>query len=190
MAHVTGYTTILSKALYLGAVALIASFGLSGISASVSAQEFLEGQSKGMNKCVRAILRGHTVKRVNVHGHHFNCLPLKRFEGGRRVISVDNNRRGRMDHSFRVIFFVNRVGTREYIRNNSAKVRIIRTKDILDIFPPYRFRGPPGRRREARDYDSYVRSAREIQPREVEDWEDAARQIATIVIATLGEPWP
>lgn len=180
-----------SRLARLAAAALVASVGFGAMSAPASAQQFLAGQSEGMNRCVRAILLGYTVKRVNVHGHHFNCHPLRRFVTGRRVISLDNNRRGRYDHSYTVNFGVNRVGAREYIRNNSANVRIVAAKDILDIFPPFSFKGPsaPGRQ-VARDYDFYVRSARQIRPREQDDWKVVARQIATIVIATLGEPWP
>jgi len=172
------------------ATALVASLAFAVMATPASAQQFLAGQSDGMNRCVRAILRGYTEKRVNVHGHHFNCYPLRRFENGRRVISLRNNRRLRRDHSFTVNFRVNRVGAREYIRNNSARVRIVSSKDILDIFPPYRFRGPSRPGTGARDYDSYVRGARQVRPREEKNWETVARQIATIVIATLGEPWP
>lgn len=174
----------------LATAALFASFGFSIVGTPATAQQYLDGQSNGMNRCVRAILRGYMVKRVNVHGNHFNCYPLRRFEEGRRVISLHNNRRFRVDHVFTVNFQVNRVGPREYIRNNSARVRIIHAKDLIDIVPPYEFEGPRGRARGARDYDFYVRRARQIRPREEDDWVVVASQIATIVIATLGEPWP
>lgn len=174
----------------LAAAAFVAGLNLGVAGTQASAQQFLIGQSEGMNRCVRAILRGYTVKRVDVHGHHFNCKPLRRLEDGRRVISISNNRRLRHDHWFSVSFRVNRVGEREYIRNNSARFGILRSIDLIDFVPPFEFTGPPGRTSGARDYDFYVRRAREIRPREQRSWEVVAKQIATIVIATLGEPWP
>lgn len=173
----------------LTAAALVASFGFMGTPAS--AQQFLAGQSRGMNRCVKAILGGYTVNRVNVHGHHFNCYPLRRGDQGKRAIKLENNRRLRADQTYWVNFVVNRVGSREYIRNNSARVTTVNVKDIIGIFSqlPYRFHGASAYFG-PRDYDSYVRGAREVRPREEEYWDVVARQIVTIVIATLGEPWP
>ena len=57
-------------------VGALAGLSIAAAAQSVDAASFVDGKSKGMTKCVRAILGGYEVKRVNVHGHHFNCKPM------------------------------------------------------------------------------------------------------------------
>jgi len=155
--------------------------------APAAAESFLDGKSRGMTKCVRAILGGYETKKVNVHGHHFNCKPLLRKIDSRgglyRQIWLSHAQRGKDDQIYS-IFYVNSLNV---IVPNSLRFRIRKGVSIKTFKPGFEFRGPSNLP-DVLDYDVYARSARAMRPVKVDDWEHAARQIATVVIAELGNP--
>lgn len=168
--------------------ALVSGVGVAASTGAASADIFLDGQSSGMNKCVRAILGGYEVKKVNVHGHHFNCKPLRRWDSQRRTLWLSHSRFG-SDDQFVVTFRINRSGALEILQVNSARETIRRGKLNLAIFNT-KFHGPPGYP-DIRNYGYYANSARRIRPVKQDNWKAVARQITTIVIAQLGyDPTP
>lgn len=172
----------------LAVSALISGMGIAASTGSSSADIFLDGQSRGMNKCVRAILGGYEVKKVNVHGHHFNCKPLRRWDSQRRTLWLSHAQFG-SDDQFVVTFRVNRSGALEIIQANSAKGHINRGKINLSRLR-LKFRGPsnPGGNQ---NYGFYANRARAIRPENRDNWRTVAWQIATIVIAQIGyDPTP
>jgi hypothetical protein len=172
----------------LAVSALISGMGIAASTGNASADIFLDGQSSGMNKCVRAILGGYEVKKVKVHGHHFNCKPLRRWDSERRTLWLSHAQFG-SDDQFVVTFRVNRSGALEIIQVNSAKTHIRRGKINLSRLRAH-FRGPSNPASN-RNYGYYANRARAIRPVKRDSWRTVARQIATIVIAQIGyDPTP
>jgi hypothetical protein len=164
----------------MAAAVLVA--GMATAPAAEWPQDLLAGKSGGLLKCVRGILRDGTVRHVKVKGHHFHCKYLVKGKDGERVIWLTHEQFGRDDN----IRFRFRVDPWNKIVTDSLKVEInkgISIHSLKAIFP-FEFKGPsnPGRR----DYDAYVRSARQIGNGKVKKWESAAGAVATIVIAQIG----
>ena len=173
----------LARLAILGAVAGLT---LAAAPQQAEARSFLEGQSNGMRKCVRAILGGYEVKRVNVHGHHFNCKPMARGSArwpNRRQIWLSHSQRGPDDQ----VLFNFEVNSLNEIDGGRPYYRIIRgisVKSFGSIIKP-EFHGPPGL---PADYDYYAEQARRVSPVEVKRWQVAAIQILTVALAEFGNP--
>ncbi len=170
----------------LAMAGVVAGLGLVAAPQAAEARSFLDGKSRGMQKCVRAILGGYEVKRVNVHGHHFNCKPMARGSArwpNRRQIWLSHSQRGPDDQ----VLFNFEVNSLNEIDGNRPYYRIIRgvsVKSFGAIIKP-EFHGPPGL---PADYDHYAEQARRVSPVEVRRWQVAAIQILTVALAELGNP--
>ncbi len=166
-------------------VSALAGLSITAAVQSVEAASFLTGKSNGMKKCVRAILGGYEVKRVNVHGHHFNCKPLVRktsSSGGQyRHIWLSHSQRGKDDQ----VYFIFYVDSLNRVRPNLVKRRINKGISIGSL--AVEFQGPANMP-DVVDYAFYAEQARSIRPAKVDNWKTAASQIATVVIAELGNP--
>lgn len=152
------------------------------------AQSFLTGKSKGMTECVRAIFSNKEVKKVNVHGHHFNCKPLIRSNPRDRTIHISHAQVGLDDQVF-VTFTVNSLGV---MLPNSAEAIIgqgISINSIVKV-PKKRPVKPSSwvGRYVSHTYATVANKAQRIAPKKTKDWQEAAGQIAAVVIAELGKP--
>lgn len=159
-----------------------------GISAqSAEASSILEGKSRGMTKCVRAILGGYEVKKVNVHGHHFNCKPMlssNNSRGSFRHVYLSHSQRG-IDDQVWINFEVNSLNV---IVPNTAKFQIYRGLSVKSLDRlRFKFKGPSNPPAIA-DYAFFAKRAREMRPVEVDNWQQVARQIMAVVIAEVGNP--
>ena len=171
--------------------------------AAAQDNSFLEGKSDGMRRCVSVILHGtKIVEKINVHGHHFNCRPMRRFnrEGiNFRRFWLDHAQFGKDD-----TYFVNfQVDERNVLVAGTMKMSITKGVSIdtlkrnakwLNVTTainslllkyvksfPVKFEGPA-----SLSYDNVARIAREIPAVETEEWETAAMEIALITIAEHG----
>jgi len=170
----------------LAMAGVVAGLGLAAAPQAAEARSFLEGQSAGMQKCVRAILGGYEVRRVNVHGHHFNCKPMPRGSNSypnRRQIWLSHSQRGRDDQ----VLFNFEVNSRNEIDGDRTYYRVLRGVSVhtLGSIVHPKFRGPPGL---PADYAYYAEAARKVSPIEVREWRSAAIQILTVAVAELGNP--
>lgn len=150
------------------------------------AASFVDGKSKGMTKCVRAMLGGYKIKKVNVHGHHFHCHPLYSGSGGERTIRLTHSQFGKDDE----VFYYFTVNSLNVIQADTLRRRVIRgiaLKNIGKMLPPYKFKGPPGAPI-PQNYDDFARYAHAIRPVKVRGWRTVAKQISSVVIAELGNP--
>lgn len=150
------------------------------------AASFVDGKSKGMTKCVRAILGGYKIKEVNVHGHHFHCHPLYSGADGQRVLRLTHSQFGKDDEVF-YYFTANSLNVIQANTLRRREIRGIALRNIGKILPPYKFKGPPGQPI-AQEYDGFVRDARAIRPVNVKEWRFVAKQISSVIIAELGNP--
>lgn len=171
-----GFRTMLRSA----ALVAVAAFAVA-TPEMAAAEEFIAGKSTGMTRCVRAILDGYKVKKVNVHGHHFHCFPLGRgpVNNGRSFVLVHDQ--FGPDDSILFRFRVDS-GNRFVPRSMRVKKNTSLLMDIAKMLNGVEFRGPDG---PPLDYQGYRDAALDIRPQRVKDWETAAYQIHLVVVAEL-----
>jgi hypothetical protein len=186
------------------AIGFVTSLALVTAPLPVSAQSFLEGKSDGMRRCVTVILHGTgLVKKINVHGHHFNCRPMFRASderGNFRQIHLAHAQFG-VDDQYSVSF---KVDGQNVLVPATLKISVVKGVSIdtlknkakylnlttainsllLDLGKnaPAKFTGPSG----PDSYDRIARMARAIPAIETKEWETAAFEIALVTIAEHG----
>lgn len=187
------------------AIGLVTTLALAVAPLPASAQSILEGKSNGMRRCVTVILHGtKLVKKINVHGHHFNCRPIRRVNNEQgndfQQIRLDHAQFGKDDN-----YFVNfHVDERNVLVEGTLSVWISKGVSIdtikrnakylnlttainsvlleLGKFYGRGFQGPAA----SKSYDDIAQIARAIPAIEVQNWKTAAMQIALVAIAEHG----
>ena len=163
-----------SRMTRFAAAALMAGMATTIGSSGASAQSFLEGKSAGMQRCVRAMLGGYTVKKVKVHGHHFHCKPLVKLKNTRRIV-LDHEQVG-FDDKLILGFLVDRQN--ELIPDT---LDVFHLKGISPKFPLFK-----AVKLGKFDYGQVVREARAIKPKKQAHWQKVVEQITYLTIAELG----
>lgn len=161
--------------------ALLSSVLISATANQANAKSFLHGQNSGLQKCVRAVLHGYSVKHVEIFGRKYNCKALGTYKNGWRRVQISHHRRLGQDDQFYVDF---RVDAKNVMRPDTIDINKKRGVSVQATLDGFRgTAGPP------RDYQTVAARANEVrQIKYPKHWEQAPWYVALVTIAELGNP--
>ncbi|MDA7949584.1 MAG: hypothetical protein MPJ78_19185 [Hyphomicrobiaceae bacterium] len=184
-------TMQMRSTLQMGAAAAVFMAGLCLQALTASAEGFTAGKSDGLQACVRAVFSTQEVKSVDVHGHRFDCKPLVKGDYGERALHLAHEQVLGLDEQVHVRFTINSLGR---LVPGSAQAFISDGLTPEDVFKRDKKEGVDDSswigRYVSRSYAVVANKAKRVMPKKTKDWQQAAGQIAALVIAEMAERMP
>ena len=164
----------------IAAIALATGIAISGTGEPASARSFLDGQNSGLQKCVRAVMGGYSLRHVEMFGRKYNCKAMQIKKDGWRRIQISHHRRLGRDDQFYVDF---RIDSKNVVIPGSIKGGMKVGVSVQTVLGGFH-----GSALWPTTYAGVAAEANKARQSRNPGWETPPRFVVTIVIAELGNP--